>query len=102
MGWTFDWASWFGGDFNLDFNVQFTEAQQREGGIKYNHRRESQWTVRALDAEGPSRASARREQSQGPRPLPDRTAVADLRSLAVGRSSRQSEARGLLTERHLS
>jgi predicted dithiol-disulfide oxidoreductase (DUF899 family) len=39
MGWTFPWASSFGGDFNADFSVWFTEAQQREG-IEYNYRRE--------------------------------------------------------------
>ncbi len=39
MGWTFPWASSFGGDFNLDFNVHVTEEQQREGGIEYNYRR---------------------------------------------------------------
>jgi predicted dithiol-disulfide oxidoreductase (DUF899 family) len=41
MGWTFPWASASGGDFNFDFNVAFTEAQQRGGGIDYNYRRES-------------------------------------------------------------
>ena len=46
MGWTFPWASSFGGDFNLDYNVQFTEQEQREGGIEYNYRREAQWTLR--------------------------------------------------------
>jgi predicted dithiol-disulfide oxidoreductase (DUF899 family) len=40
MGWTFPWASSFGGDFNPDFNVYFTEIQQRQGGIDYNYRRE--------------------------------------------------------------
>jgi predicted dithiol-disulfide oxidoreductase (DUF899 family) len=40
MGWTFPWASAFGGDFNIDFHVQFTEDQQRTGGIDYNYRRE--------------------------------------------------------------
>jgi len=40
MGWTFPWASSFGGDFNFDFSVGFTEEQQREGGIEYNYRRE--------------------------------------------------------------
>ncbi len=40
MGWTFPWASSFGGDFNADFSVSFTEQQQREGGIEYNYRRE--------------------------------------------------------------
>ncbi len=41
MGWRFPWASSLGGDFNFDFNVAFTEAQQREGGIEYNYRREA-------------------------------------------------------------
>jgi len=40
MGWTFPWASSSGGDFNTDFSVGFTEAQQREG-IEYNFRREA-------------------------------------------------------------
>ncbi len=40
MGWTFPWASSFGGDFNFDFGVGFTEEQQRTGGIEYNYRRE--------------------------------------------------------------
>jgi predicted dithiol-disulfide oxidoreductase (DUF899 family) len=40
MGWTFPWASSGGSDFNADFNVSFTEEQQREGGIEYNYRRE--------------------------------------------------------------
>jgi predicted dithiol-disulfide oxidoreductase (DUF899 family) len=43
MGWTFPWASSFGGDFNRDFNVWFTEEEQREGGIDYNYRREAAW-----------------------------------------------------------
>ena len=43
MGWTFPWASSFGGDFNDDFNVRITEQQQREGGAEYNYRRESAW-----------------------------------------------------------
>jgi predicted dithiol-disulfide oxidoreductase (DUF899 family) len=40
MGWTFPWASSFGGDFNFDFNVSITEEQQRRGGVEYNYRRE--------------------------------------------------------------
>src|SRR5687768_7982295 len=40
MGWSFPWASSHGGDFNADFGVSFTEAQQRSGGIEYNFRRE--------------------------------------------------------------
>src|SRR5687767_7943829 len=34
MGWTFPWASSVGRDFNFDFNVSFTEEQQREGDRK--------------------------------------------------------------------
>jgi predicted dithiol-disulfide oxidoreductase (DUF899 family) len=39
MGWSFPWASSVGSDFNFDFNVSFTEAQQRAGGIEYNYER---------------------------------------------------------------
>src|SRR3989454_10321283 len=38
-GWTFPWASSSGSDFNPDFNVSFTEEQQREGTIEYNYER---------------------------------------------------------------
>src|ERR1700716_1806568 len=31
MGWTFPWASSLGSNFNADFNVRFTQEQQREG-----------------------------------------------------------------------
>ncbi|WP_158923892.1 thioredoxin family protein [Acidisphaera sp. S103] len=37
MGWTFPWASSVGSDFNFDFNVAFTEEQQREGTVDYNY-----------------------------------------------------------------
>jgi len=46
MGWRFPWASSGPGDFNADFSVGFTEAQQREGTIDYNFRREGAWTLR--------------------------------------------------------
>jgi predicted dithiol-disulfide oxidoreductase (DUF899 family) len=39
MGWNFPWASSIGGEFNFDFNVSFTEEQQREGSIEYNYER---------------------------------------------------------------
>lgn len=39
MGWDFPWASSFGGEFNFDFNVAFTEEQQRKGTIEYNFKR---------------------------------------------------------------
>jgi predicted dithiol-disulfide oxidoreductase (DUF899 family) len=41
MGWTFPWASSLGSDFNLDFNVEITPEQQRNGGAEYNYRRET-------------------------------------------------------------
>ena len=41
MGWKFPWASSFGSDFKGDFNVWFSEEQQRGGGIEYNYRRET-------------------------------------------------------------
>jgi len=47
MGWTFPWASSFGGDFNFDFNVSVTEEQQRAGAVEYNYRRSGH----ALDRE---------------------------------------------------
>jgi predicted dithiol-disulfide oxidoreductase (DUF899 family) len=46
MGWTFPWASSHGDDFNFDFNVAFTEQQQRAGDVEYNYRRNSH----AMDA----------------------------------------------------
>jgi len=46
MGWTFPWASSAGSDFNTDFNIAFTEAQQKEG-IEYNYRREAVFEWRA-------------------------------------------------------
>lgn len=39
MGWSFPWASSAGGDFNADFNVSFSEEEQRAGSIDYNYRR---------------------------------------------------------------
>jgi predicted dithiol-disulfide oxidoreductase (DUF899 family) len=67
MGWTFPWATSHQGgaaDFNADFNVWFSEAQQREGGIEYNYRREppmrspvrTDWTMQ--DSGGPAAQQA--------------------------------------------
>src|SRR4051812_49098040 len=39
MGWAFPWASSRGSDFNFDFNISFTEEQQRDGQIEYNYAR---------------------------------------------------------------
>jgi predicted dithiol-disulfide oxidoreductase (DUF899 family) len=38
MGWTFPWASSFGGDFNFDFGVSVTEDQQSAERQSYNFR----------------------------------------------------------------
>src|SRR5262249_34671336 len=43
MDWTFPWASSLGSDFNSDFNVWFSEEQQRKGDIEYNYEREEPW-----------------------------------------------------------
>jgi predicted dithiol-disulfide oxidoreductase (DUF899 family) len=39
LGWTFLWASSSESDFNFDFDVSFTEEQQRKGLIEYNFER---------------------------------------------------------------
>src|SRR5688572_29598741 len=60
MGWKFPWASSFGGDFNSDFSVGFTEEQQREEGIEYNYRRETPLRLRSSESPGaeiPSRST---------------------------------------------
>ena len=46
MGWRFPWASSFRTDFNSDFGISFTEAEQRAGSIEYNYRRDGD----AMDA----------------------------------------------------
>jgi predicted dithiol-disulfide oxidoreductase (DUF899 family) len=38
MGWTFPWASSLGSEFNFDFDVSFTEEEQRSGEVEYNYR----------------------------------------------------------------
>ena len=50
MGWSFPWASSFGGEFNFDFNVSITEDQQRAGGVEYNYER----GTHAIDQQEPS------------------------------------------------
>jgi predicted dithiol-disulfide oxidoreductase (DUF899 family) len=52
MSWTFPWASSLGGDFNFDFNVSFTEEQQRETGVEYNYRREALFQPRPAEESG--------------------------------------------------
>lgn len=47
MGWSFPWASSGDSEFNFDFNVSFTETQQRDGEVEYNYQRGHH----AMDAE---------------------------------------------------
>lgn len=54
MGWTFPWASSAPSDFNADFNVWFSEEQQRQG-IEYNYRREPALPPRSKGSDIPSR-----------------------------------------------
>jgi predicted dithiol-disulfide oxidoreductase (DUF899 family) len=61
MGWSFPWASSFGGDFNPDFGVQVSEEQQREGGIEYNYHREAPMPP----GDGKVPAMPTREQADG-------------------------------------
>ena len=57
MGWTFPWASSFGGDFNADFNVSITEEQQRTG-YEYNYRSQPSMESRPeLAKTSPTRAT---------------------------------------------
>ena len=37
MGWSFDWASSLGSDFNRDFNVTFTSEDLANGTAEYNY-----------------------------------------------------------------
>src|SRR5256884_5035830 len=39
LGWTFPWGSSLGRDFSFDFHGSFTEEEQREGVVEYNHER---------------------------------------------------------------
>jgi predicted dithiol-disulfide oxidoreductase (DUF899 family) len=50
MGWSFPWASSLDSDFNFDFNVSFTEEQQREGGTPYNYRPTQPTSVEEVNA----------------------------------------------------
>jgi len=57
MGWRFPWASAAGNDFNHDFNVSITEAEQQAGGVEYNYARGSH-AMDASDAPAPVRQFA--------------------------------------------
>src|SRR3954454_21210255 len=57
MGWTFPWASCMSSDFNFDFNISFTETQQR-AGVEYNYRREAVFEWREGQEGGGKEAEA--------------------------------------------
>jgi predicted dithiol-disulfide oxidoreductase (DUF899 family) len=60
MGWSFPWASSYGGDFNYDFHVSETKEEQQSGSTEYNFRVED--TKREMevpeDSWGPTFAAA--------------------------------------------
>jgi predicted dithiol-disulfide oxidoreductase (DUF899 family) len=37
MGWRFKWVSSYGGDFNFDYHVSFTEKADKKNEIYYNY-----------------------------------------------------------------
>src|SRR4029453_12430664 len=65
MGWSFPWASSFGSDFNYDFQVSFTEEQQRSGVVEHNFRameiRSEPGHPQTFAVYGPALARATRE-----------------------------------------
>jgi predicted dithiol-disulfide oxidoreductase (DUF899 family) len=75
MGWTFPWASSAPSDFNADFNVWFTEQQQRTGGIDYNYRRQPAFEWRpGEEGSAGGGGPVRRDVRHRPRHLPARPA----------------------------
>src|SRR5258708_6744637 len=64
MGWTFPWASSLDTDFNYDFNVSYTQEQQRSGTIEYNYRN-SGLTSRVIDIDASK--AAPEPVTEGPR-----------------------------------
>ena len=76
MGWTFPWASSFGGDFNDDFSVRFTEEQQRKEGIEYNYRREAPLVAKGDDGAAPFAAVAGTDSATFTRERPGMSAFA--------------------------
>ena len=53
LGWSFPWASSFGGDFNLDFQAGITEEQQRTGSTEYNFQTQDERVVAEEGKNGP-------------------------------------------------
>jgi len=53
LGWTFPWASSSAAEFNFDFDVSYTEAQQRSGDMAYNFRQRGAATDDAVPVPEP-------------------------------------------------
>ena len=53
MGWSFPWASSYGSDFNADFQVGHTDAQQQSGVGEYNYRTLDMKAMVEAGTEGP-------------------------------------------------
>jgi predicted dithiol-disulfide oxidoreductase (DUF899 family) len=56
MGWSFPWASSFGGDFNADFGVMHTDEERRAGVAEYNFT-SAKWSPRPAGEEAPGAAA---------------------------------------------
>ncbi len=65
MGWTFPWASSFGSDFNYDYAVGLTEAQQ-DRGYRYNFQDKASHTRRCSRRPQRPRRDVRRGSSDLP------------------------------------
>jgi predicted dithiol-disulfide oxidoreductase (DUF899 family) len=71
MGWSFPWASSFGGDFNSDFQVAHTQEQEQAGSVEYNFRRmdkapekpapEAPWMTKIATSTGTTWATYKRD-----------------------------------------
>jgi predicted dithiol-disulfide oxidoreductase (DUF899 family) len=72
MGWKFPWASSQGSDFNFDFNVSFTEDQQRQGSIEYNYNR----GTHAMDAATIARNTVQAATAEVPKVVIDNASMA--------------------------
>jgi predicted dithiol-disulfide oxidoreductase (DUF899 family) len=49
VGWSFPWASSYGGDFNFDFHVSHTKEQEQSGPVEYNFRLENILPVQPVE-----------------------------------------------------
>jgi predicted dithiol-disulfide oxidoreductase (DUF899 family) len=107
MGWSFPWASSLGSDFNFDFDVSFTEEQQRKGVVDYNFRSMDVTPVLEAAGEGPvaevaamtgtdaatyTREARREPHSRSARVTPVRPERVTLSCRSGGRSALRSRA----------